>query len=141
MAGMDAFGTQLQRGDGATPEVFTTIADVTSLDLPDIKRDTIDVTSHGSEDGWKEYLGGLVDGGEMKATVNYQPTLHDQFVDDFDDRQPRNYRVVFPDDAATTWQFGAILTEFKPSAPYDDKAEADLSWQITGKPTFTSDES
>ncbi|RMB81278.1 phage tail tube protein [Streptomyces shenzhenensis] len=137
MAGMDGFGVQLKRGDGQSPEVFTKIADVTSLNPPGISRETLDVTSHDSVNAWMEFLGGLKDPGEVSADVNYQPSKHDLLVADFEDDAPRNYQIVFPDEDATTWAFPAILTGFEPEAPYDDKATASLTWKVSGKPTIT----
>lgn len=137
MAGMDGFGVQLKRGDGEAVEAFTAIADVTNLSGPGLSRETLDVTSHGSPDGWMEFLGGLKDPGEVTADINYQPALHDVLVDDFDDTAPRNYQIVFPDTAATTWTFGALITGFEPESPYDDKAAASLTFKVTGKPTIS----
>lgn len=138
MAGIDGFGTALQRGDGATPtETFTTIANSTKIKGPGIKRETIDVTAHDSAEGWMEFVGGLKDAGEISLDINYDPADHDVLVTDFDDEDPRNYRLVFPDDDATTWSFSAILTEFEPEAPYDDKIEASLTFKLTGKPTLS----
>jgi predicted secreted protein len=136
MAGINAFGTKLQRGDGAATEVFETVADVTALTPPGISRETLDVTSHDSTDGWMEFVGGLKDPGEISADVNYQPSEHDAMVGDFEDVLPRNYKIVFPD--GTTWAFGALLTGFEPDAPYDDKLAATLTWKVTGKPVITA---
>jgi predicted secreted protein len=136
MAGMDAFGTQLLRGDGASTEVFISVADVTSLTPPGLSRETLDVTSHDSTNGWMEFVGSLKDPGEVSADVNYQPTEHDALVADFEDVAPRHYKIVFPD--GTSWAFGALLTGFEPDAPYDDKLAATLTWKVTGKPTITA---
>ena len=135
MAGIDAFGTQLLRGDGGTPEIFTAIANVTSISGPSLSRETIDVTAHDSPDGWMEFVGGLKDAGEVSADINYDPSKHDTLVADFDDDEPRNYQLVFPD--GTTWSFAAILTGFEPEAPYDDKLAASLTFKVTGKPTLS----
>ncbi|MGW3627283.1 phage tail tube protein [Streptomyces sp. NPDC000880] len=137
MAGMDGFGVQLKRGDGAGPEVFTALADITNLSGPGLSRNTIDVTSHGSPNAYMEFLGGLKDAGEVSVDINYQPAVHDVLVDDFDDTAPRNYQIVFPDTPATTWAIKAILTGFEPSAPYDDKLSASLTFKISGKPTIS----
>ncbi|HCA88165.1 MAG TPA: outer capsid protein Hoc [Streptomyces sp.] len=137
MAGMDGFGVQLKRGDGEEVETFTPLADITNLSGPGLSRETLDVTSHGSPNGWMEFLGGLKDPGEVSVDINYQPDLHDVLVDDFDDVEPRNYQIVFPDAAATTWTFGAIITGFEPESPYDDKAAASLTFKVTGKPTIS----
>ena len=137
MAGMDGFGVQLQRGDGEEPEVFTAIADITNLSGPGLSRETLDDTSHGSPDGWMEFLGGLKDPGEVSADINYQPALHDVLVADFDDTAPRNNKIVFPDVPATTWSFPAIITGFEPETPYDDKAAAALTFKVSGKPVIS----
>lgn len=137
MAGQDGFGTLLKRGDGGTPEIFTEIADPTGISGPGLSRETIDVTSHGSPDQWMEFVGGLKDGGEVSLDINYQPSLHDTLVDDFDDAAPRNYQIVFPDADSTTWGFKAIMTGFEPDAPYDDKLSASLTFKVTGKPTLS----
>lgn len=137
MSGLDGFGTQFKRGDGADPEVFTAIADATGISGPGLSRETIDVTSHDSEDGWMEFLGGLKDGGEVTVDVNYQPSDHDTLVADFEDTAPRNYQLVFPDTDSTTWTIAAILTGFEPDAPYDDKLSASLTFKVSGKPTLS----
>lgn len=137
MAGLDGFGALLKRGDGAAPEVFTAIADPTSISGPGLSRETIDVTSHGSPDGWMEFIGGLKDGGEVSVDVNYDPAAHDLLIADFEDSVPRNYQVVFPDPGTTTWGIKAVLTGFEPEAPYDDKLAASLTFKVSGKPVLS----
>jgi predicted secreted protein len=137
MSGMDGFGVQLKRGDGGGPEVFDALADITNVSGPGLSRETLDVTSHGSPDGWMEFIGGLKDGGEVSADINYQPAMHDFLIEDFEDSAPRNYQIVFPDDDQTTWTIKAILTGFEPEMPYDDKAAASLTFKVSGKPTLS----
>ncbi|MFD0344007.1 phage tail tube protein [Streptomyces sp. NPDC127117] len=136
MAGINGFGVALKRGDGAATEVFAAIADITNLTGPGLSRTTVDVTSHDSPNAYMEFVGGLKDGGEVSADINYQPAVHDVLVDDLDDDEPRNYKIVFPDEAKTTWSFKALLTGFEPSAPYDDKLSASLTLKVSGKPTI-----
>ncbi|MFJ2209325.1 phage tail tube protein [Streptomyces microflavus] len=135
MAGLDAFGTQLQRGDGAGPEVFTAIANVTDITPPAIERETLDVTTHGSPDQWREHIGGLKDGGEVSIDINYDPRIHDVLVDDLDDPNPRSYKVVWPGTLGD-WAFKAILKGFEPEAPHDDKLAASLTFKVSGKPVL-----
>lgn len=137
MAGIDGFGTQLKRGDGATPEVFTALADVTSITPPGMSREAYDSTTHGSPDKHREFIGGLVDGGEVSADVNYHPAVHDTLVADFADAAPRSYQIVFPDPETTTWDFKAILTGFEGAAPHDGLLTASLTWKVSGKPTIS----
>lgn len=130
MAGINAFGVQLQLGDGLG--AYTAIANVTSVN-PSIERETIDVTAHDSPGGWLEKLGGLKDGGELTANVNYDPTKHDVLLDEFEKDDPSPWRVVWPD-AAAYWDVDAILTGFSPEGPHDDKATAEITLAVSGQP-------
>jgi len=116
--------------------VFTPIANVTTIKGPELSRETVDVTSHDSEDAWMEFVGGLKDSGEVSVEVNYDPAKHDIFVDDFADDTPRNYQLIFPTNPAVTWTFKALLTGFSSEAPYDDKLSAELTLKVSGKPTI-----
>lgn len=139
MSGIDAFGIALQRGDGVTPtEGFAAIAKITNLSGPEIERETYDVTAHDSDDGWREFIGGLKDGGEVSVEINYDPDTHDVLVADFEDVNPRNYKMVFPTQAGGgNWAFKAILTGFSQEAPVDNKLSAELTFKVSGKPTIT----
>ena len=137
MAGINAKGTTFKRGDGVTPtEAFTAIAQVTNITPPGISRETLDMTAHDSPDDYMEFIGGLKDGGEVSIDLNYDPSLHDVLIADFDDDEPRSYQIVFPDADATTWQFKAVMTGFEPDAPYDDKLSASATFKVSGKPNL-----
>lgn len=137
-----AKGTLLQRGDGASPtENFTTIAEVTNLSGPSLSSEPLDVTHHGSPSGWREFIGGLKDGGEITAEANYIPAdptqdgatgvlkaLKAQSID--------NYKLIFPDSANTEFLFAALVTGFEPSAPVDGKLAKSTTFKITGSPTL-----
>lgn len=137
MAGKDAFSTQLQRGDGEVSETFTAIANVTNITPPGIERTALDVTAHDSPDGYQEFVGGLKNGGEVTIEVNYDPSEHDTLIDDFDDPDPRNYKIVWPTAVGGSWTFAAVMTGFAPEAPHDDKLTAEITFQVSGKPTLT----
>jgi predicted secreted protein len=137
MAGVNAFGTQLLRGDGASPEVFTAIANVVSIEGPEVERETLDMTAHDTPDGWREFVGGLKDGGEVSVEVNYDPALHDDLIDDFDDPAPRNWKIVFPTSPSVEWEFAAVLTGFSSQAPHDDKLSAEITLKVSGKPVIS----
>ncbi|WP_223772948.1 phage tail tube protein [Streptomyces sp. 135] len=139
MAGLDAFGISFQRSDMTpTTPTFTAIGNVTSVSGPEIERETYDVTAHDSVAGWREFIGGLKDGGEVSLELNYDPRKHDDLVEDFEDTEARNYKLVFPATAGGgSWAFKAILTGFTQEAPVDDKFTGELTFKVTGKPTIT----
>ena len=136
MAGLDAFGIALQRSDMAEPEVFTAIAKVTNVSGPETERETYDVTAHDSESGWREFIGGLKDGGEVSLELNYDPRDHDVLMADYEDTEPRNYKLVFPQNLGE-WALKLILTGFSQEAPVDDKLSAEVTFKVSGKPEIT----
>jgi len=63
--------TVIQRGDAATPELFTTIAEVVSVDGPSMTNETADVTNLDST--WRAFLAVVPDAGEIALTLNLEP--------------------------------------------------------------------
>lgn len=135
MAGHDAFGTQLERStDGGT--TFTAIGNVTSFSGPAAEREAYDVTAHDGPNNFREFVGGLVNGGEVSCELNYDPAIHDTLYDDFSSDTAVSYKMSSP--VGESWEFSAILTGFEREMPVDDKMTATLTWQVTGKPTLTA---
>ena len=139
--GISAFGTLLKIGDGGSPESFTTVAEVSSIGGPTLSLDPIDVTSHDSTGGWRQFVGGLLDGGEVSLEINYDPVgaTHDAstgLIADMVARTLRNFQLVFPDTGSTTWTFAALITAFEPSEPIDDKLAASVTLKVSGQPTL-----
>jgi predicted secreted protein len=137
-----AYGTLLQQGDGGTPtESFTTVAQVSNISGPGLSMDALDVTHHSSTAGWREFIGGLMDGGEVTVDIFYDPVAgtHDGstgLIKDMEDRTVRNFQLVFPDAGTTTWSFAALVTGFEPSAPIDGSLTASVTLKLSGQPTL-----
>ena len=139
--GISAFGTLLKIGDGAVAESFTTIAEVYDISGPSFALDPIEVTHHTSTDGWREFVGGLLDGGEVTFSINFAPagathSYSSGLIEDMVDRTVRNFQLIFPDVGATEWEFAALVTAFEPKEPIDDRLSADVTLKISGKPTL-----
>lgn len=135
MPGINAFGTTFGIGDGGDPETFEPVAQVTSISGPGIERETLDVSAHDSPDGWREFVGGLKDPGEVSIDINYDPSIHDTLLADLSVDVATNYELVFPD--SSTWSFSGFLSGFEPEAPHDAKLAASLTFKVTGQPTFS----
>ena len=135
---ISGFGTKLKMGDGASPEVFSDIAAVSKVGGPGVSLDTIDVTADDSPGGYKEYAAGLLDAGEIKLELNFLPANASQagLLTALTSRAAKNFKLVFPDTANTTWSFSAFVTNFEPDAPVDGKLAASVTLKITGQPTL-----
>ena len=140
------FGTLLQIGDGASPEVFTTIAEINSIDGPNLARETQEVTHMESPDQYREYIGGLLDGGEVSFEGNYVPRhathgatagtgLFSKFADG--SVGTHNFKIALPGTPTAAWAFKGILTSLEPKHPHDDKMEISGTIKVSGKPVLT----
>lgn len=136
---LDAFGTAFKVGDGATPEVFTAVAEVHNINGPSISRDSIEVTHHGSIGGFREYIPGLRDGGEVSIDINWNPAnaTHEDLYEALTSVQSgnTNYKIEFPD--ATEFAFSGHVTGFEASAPIDDRLTASVTIKVSGAPTLS----
>lgn len=137
-----AKGTLIQLGDAASPtEGFTTIAEVTNISGPGIQSEPLDVTHHSSTAGFREYVGGLKDGGEVTLEMNYIPADDTQnsgagVLKDLVDQTLRNFKLIFPDPSLTEFAFSALVTNFEPAAPVDGKLSASVTLKLSGQPTL-----
>lgn len=136
MAGIDAFGTEWQIGDGGGPEVFTAVADVTNIGVLDAQAETLDVSSHDSAGQWREFVGGMKDAGELSMELNYDPAVHGTIFDLLGGPET-NMKIVLPDAGAAEVDFAAIVTGFEAGAPFDDKLTASVTLKLSGAVVIT----
>ncbi|MEV1006131.1 phage tail tube protein [Streptomyces sp. NPDC049881] len=134
MAGINGFGTAFQHQ--TTPGTFVTVAESTSISGPGLSKEALDATSHQSPDAHMEFVGGLIDPGEVSVDVRYDPSLHDDLIAHMAVDQPEPYRIIWPTAEQTTWTFDAIMTGFEPEGPYDDLLTASLTFKVSGKPVL-----
>lgn len=134
-----ANGTLFKVGDGASPEVYTTIPEVMRLTGPTIRFDMLDVTSHDTVGFFREYIPGLADGERVTSTINWRPsnTVHKGLRVDSYARSNRNFRVVFPDSADNTVTMGSFVETVGIKADIGTVLVADLVVKITGQPVWT----
>jgi hypothetical protein len=90
-------GGQFEYGDGATPENFTLVNQVESVDEGGNKIDIEEVTSADNTDRYKRKAGRLEDPGTVAAVILWNPTdpTH-QGLMALKDGQPHNFKVINP---------------------------------------------
>lgn len=135
---ISSFGTKIQQGDGGDPtEAFTDIGEIRDINGPGMKLDTIEVTHHLSPNATREWRPTLKDLGEVSFEIAFDPAngTHDATTGlwkDHADRTKRNFRLVFPDAAATTFEFAAYVTGIDFKAPVEGIITADITLRPTG---------
>jgi hypothetical protein len=141
MGATASYGAQLQIGDGAMTEAFTTVAGVKDISGPQMTRDNVEVTAHDSPDGYKERVPTLKDGGQVTFELNWDPSdaTHDLATGlgsliDVDD--PTHFRLVYPR-LSKRWAFSGYVTAYGPiAAPVAGVHQAPVTIMVTGQPVL-----
>lgn len=127
-------GTTFGRADttGTSEPAFTNIAEINSYQGPNKTRTVIDVTSLDSIGGYREFITGLRDGGELTMDMNFTADGYDLLNDDFESDDAREYRITLPNTEGTQFDLDAYLTSLGMAIPMDDKVTASVTFKITG---------
>lgn len=135
------FGTIFRTGNGSSPETFTEFGEVTNVTPPNISRDSIDASHGQSPGGYREFIPGLVDGGEVTIEFNLIPggvaslALMAEFAL-LGQEATKTREIEFPNGAI--WNFNAFLTGFQSESPADDKMTGTATYKITGQPALAA---
>lgn len=136
MPGKLGFGAQFWLHNGTA---LTKVADIISVNRPNISVDTIDVTTHDSAGGVREFIAGLADPGDLSVQMLYVPgsagdTL---LLAALSARAPKAFKIVIP--AATGSQdiTGTIIpTGYEvDDVPTDDRMTATFTGKVSGSTT------
>jgi len=128
-------GTLFRRWNGSA---WATIAEVNNIGGPGMSRDTIDVTSLDSTDGYREFIAGFRDSGTVTLSLNFTRAEYDTMKNDFEDDDLQNYEIVLPDAENTTLEFEGLVTEMPLTIPPDNKITVDVTIKISGQVTVNS---
>jgi len=130
-------GTLFRRWNASTG-AWGTISEINTVTGPSMTRDTIDVTTLGSTDGYREFIAGFRDGGTVVLSMNFTRAQYDTMKDDFESDTLVNYEVVLPDASTTTLEFEGLVTELPLVIAPDDKITLDVTIKISGTVTLNS---
>lgn len=138
-AAVSTRGLRLQRGDGATTEVFTTIGEVTDFTGPSETTEQLDATSFDSTA--QEFIAGLPDNGEVSFDMNFVGSNAQQqgLRADLRAGTVRNFRLILNDHATTDTQFAfaAIVTNLSIQGASNAIIKASCTLKLTGAATVT----
>jgi predicted secreted protein len=112
------------------------IGGLTDVSLPGIDVTMIDITSHDSSGGFKEFLGGLKDAGTIDLTGKYDYSNVGQDYLKDNPGVSAAFVVTFSD--GTKASFSAIIGGYQVTNPLDDAAEFSCSSKITGAITWAA---
>ncbi len=130
-------GTVFKVGSGASAK---TVGGLTSIDGIKVSGDEVDVTALDNNTGYREFLQGFKDGGEVPLSG---------FLDGADEGQDELYSlldsgtvtpmaIIFPTAIGKTWSFNAFVKEFSTGVDIDGAITFDVTVRVSGKPTLAA---
>lgn len=119
------------------------VAEITSMGDVSVIRDDIDITHYDSDDGYKEYLPGLADGGEITIEGNFivgDTNGQIGLKADFEAGTVQSFELALPNAANSSWEFSAIVNSFGETQPNGEAIGFTATMKVTGKPTLILDD-
>lgn len=127
---------------------YTTIPQVMDITGPGISRGSVDVTAHDSPDGYREFVPGLADGGEVGFELGWDPgtVTHTQvsgsgILSDFeaDGCTLAAWELDLHVCSGTViWTFDGFLTGAEGAVPIEGQLTQSITIKISGKPVVTA---
>jgi predicted secreted protein len=98
----------------------------------------MDTTNLSSNGGYREFIGGFKDGGEVSLEGFFNPGDVGQFAlyTAFEAGTTDTYQILFPSAMGATWTFGGVVTAFKTGADLEDTISFEATVKVSGKPTL-----
>ena len=124
-------GIELQKGNGASPEVFTKIGGIT--DIPSITSAKSIKEDTAIDDDSRHHGYGILEPPSFTLTLFWNPddTQQSALVTEHQSETESNYKIVCPDSPATNYEFKAIVTTYgTPYGGIDDFLQQDFTFQL-----------
>lgn len=130
------YQSRFKLGNGATPTVYTSIAEVVSFTPPSIVFGEVQTTHLNTPGAMHTYRPTLADPGEVPATINYIPGgTEDAAIRAMFDRSIRPFEIEYPNGARV--QFKGFARNFEPSeVELEGLLQASFTVRVSGAPTY-----
>ena len=137
MAGQRGLGTTIEFEKAGSEQSNLIIGNLTSIGEVGADADEIDVTTLDSTGGYREFIPGFKDAGEVALSGYFiAGKNHDRIIELFDSGGSRNAIVTFPSKAKMT--FPCFVKSYKVGPEETDGAIGfSASLRVTGKPVYT----
>lgn len=116
----------------------TAVGGLTSIGGVEVSADSTEVSAMDNTTGYKEYLAGLKDGGEvpLEGFLDGEDAGQDKMYEALNDEKVHKGAIVFPEAIGKTWSFDGIVTKFATNANMGDAIKFSASIKVTGKPVL-----
>ena len=132
-----SLGTILKIGKDTSAVKVGGLTEIGGLEL---SADTLDTTTLDSDGGYREFIGGFKDAGEVSLSGYLEITATDgqkKMYDAFESGAEQTFAIEFPESIGDKWSFKGIVTGFSTGASLEDLISFGSTIKVSGKPTLT----
>lgn len=113
------------------------IAELTEIGELSVAVDDIEVTNYDSDVGYKEYIPGMYDGGELSITGNLTgDDAQAGLESDYQAGTLQDFIFAFPNSLNSSWGFSAYVKNYGTAQPIDGALQMNATLKISGKPVL-----
>lgn len=134
--GVTGVGTVFRRWNTST-SAWETIAGITNIGGPSASRETHDTTALDTSGGYRTFITGFRDAGEITLSMIFNRTEFDIMLSDFQSDDAQNYEIVLPDDESTSIEFEGLVTGIPLTIP-ESPVTLEVTIKISGAITVNS---
>lgn len=133
-AGMHGYNTKVFWAEiGSTPTTQLAV-EITNIPLPESEADDIDLTHMESPNKYREYVSGLIEGGELEMEGNYTRAGYIAALALKDLK--KNYRITLPN--LDTFTFPGYIKNIGGESPFDEKVSMTTTLKVAGAVTHAA---
>lgn len=126
------YGSLFQTNQGGSPNDWTALAEVVSVNFPPLTVDVIDAGHEAMPGEYREVLTGIRTAGDVTVVCNFQPVTLQSLFNELNSMLLRQRRLVFPN--GTSIVFNAYLISLESGLAAGDVVQATAHFRVTGAP-------
>lgn len=129
---VQAVGTKLMIGSNS-------VAELTGIGGLDLSADTIETTTLDTIGGYKTFITGFKDAGEVSVSGYFNPNdTNGQMAlyNAFNALSTLAFQIVFPSTLGAAWSFNGVVTNFKTDVQLEDAIPFECTIKVSGQPTL-----
>lgn len=114
------------------------IANLSSIGSPSITQEEIDVTTLDSAGGYREFIAGFKDAGEVPISGFFEPGDLGQSAvyAALESGEVQDFEIIYPAALGATWSFPGIITAFNVTTELEEAIGFEATIRVSGQPTF-----
>ena len=129
MSGKTGIGTIFQKKISGA---YESIANMTNISGPGSARDTVDSTTMDVEDGFRDFITGLRDGGTLSFDMLFTQDGYNAMLADFNNDDAQSYAIFFAKQGEGAVLFNGLVTDLPLDIPINDVIKCSVTIKVTG---------